>query len=149
MASKIMYGKNLAGVVVNAVAVGSTQASFDAQGFAEVDSADTNLVSGVNKQGASVVDVEGTEEALTPGTVQTATTLSALVFRNGAGITVLNVRDENGTGALVFGPLSIAASAERAIVFPTQIPASAFATGVFIDVDSGALDVTTPGFLIP
>lgn len=148
MPNDIYYGKNLDGVTINAVGVGNTQATLDARGYTEVDTTDTDLVNALGGQGAHIVDVEGTEEALTAGTIQTATTLSALVFRNGAGASVINVYDLSTAGTLVFGPITIAANAERVIVFPEQIPATVFANGVFIDVDSGALNAT-PGFLIP
>lgn len=121
------------------------RARFNAQGITEIDPTDTSLVAAVEGAGGVRVDKEGTEEALTPGTVQTATTLSALVLRNGAGATVLNVRDTNGSGDLLVGPITIAANAERVILFPAALTASG---GVFIDVDSGAL-AATPGFLIP
>ncbi len=145
MANSLFYGEQLAGVRVNALRVGNTKAAFDQYGVAEVDPTDTDLVTSIQKQGAGRVDKEGTEEALTAGVVQTATTLSAIVFRNGAAQTVLNIRDTNGSGTLVYGPLTIAANAERVIVFPTQVTVSG---GVFIDVDSGGLNAT-PGFLIP
>lgn len=144
MANSLFFGELLKGVTVNE-AIGGAHATFDSDGITEADATDTSLVAALQEQGAAQVDVEGTEEALTAGTVQTATTLSALVFRNGAGTTVLNVRDTNGSGTLVYGPLTIAANAERVIVFPSQITV---AGGVFIDVDSGALNAT-PGFLIP
>lgn len=117
-------------------------------GIVEIDPTDTDLVAAVEAQGAKRVDYEGTEEVLTPGTVQTATTLRALFLRNGAGSTVLNVRDTDGAGDLLIGPITIAANAERVIVLPTQLTA---AGGVFIDVDSGALLGTGagPGSLIP
>lgn len=122
------------------------RARFNSDGVTEVDPTDTSLITAIEAAGAVRVDVEGTEEALTPGVVQTATTLSALVLRNGAGSTVLNVRDGSGAGDLLVGPITLAGGAERVIVLPDSIAA---ASGVFIDVDSGALDVTTPGFLIP
>lgn len=143
MANVIYYG-NLAGVTVNALR-GATQASFDSNGIAEVDPTDTNLVTAIEAQGAVCVDVEGAEEALTAGTVQTATTLSGLSIRNGAGASVINVFDTDADGTLVYGPLTLAAGEERLIVFPTQLTV---AGGVFVEVVSGALHAT-PGFLIP
>ena len=144
MANSIFHGQP--GLVVNSTGSGDAQATVGSDSYAEADPSDANLLDALTGQNVVLVDKEGTEEALTPGTVQTATTLSALVFRNGAGATVLNVRALNGTGTLIFGPLSIAANAERVIVFPTQV--TGVTGGVFIDVDSGALNVT-PGFLIP
>lgn len=146
MANTIHYGYRLRGSEINARGVGSTQAIFNGDGYAEVDPADTNLVGAINEQGGVLIDKEGSEETLTAGTVQTATTLSALVFRNGVATTVLNVRKLDGVGELVLGPISIAANAERVIVLPAQI--TGITGGVFIDVDSGALHAT-PGFLIP
>lgn len=147
MANSIYYNHGNDGVTVNAKGVGATQAAFDSRAYAELDPS-TALGNAVSEHGGHVVDFEGTEEALTAGTVQTATTLSALVIRNSTGATVINVYDENASGTKVFGPLTIAANAERVIVFPNQIPATVFATGVFIEVVSGALHAT-PGFLIP
>ena len=146
MANTIHYGYRLRSSEINARGVGKTQAIFDDNGYAEVDPTDANLVGAINEQGGADIDKEGSEEVLTAGTVQTATTLSALVFRNGVGTTVLNVRALDGAGAIVLGPLTIAADAERVIVLPAQI--TGITGGVFIDVDSGALHAT-PGFLIP
>lgn len=146
MANSLFYNRDHN--VVAADGDGLAQSVHDAQGISEIDASDLNLVHALEGARGARVDWEGTEEALTAGTVQSATTLSALVLRNGAGATVLNIRDEDGAGALVYGPITIAANAERVIVFPEQIPASVFATGVFIDVDSGGLNAT-PGFLIP
>lgn len=117
-----------------------------ASGKAEIDPTDTDLVASVEAQGAKRVDFEGTSEALTPGTVQTATTLSAIDMLNAAAPTVLNIRALNATGTLLVGPITIAANARRIIVFPTELTATG---GVFIDVDSGGLHATTPGFLLP
>jgi hypothetical protein len=148
MANSIYYNHGNDGVTINAKGVGDTQATFDAQAYAEFDPADTTLGDAVSEQGGHVVDVEGTEEALTAGTIQTATTLSALSIRNSTGATVLNVRDSTVGGTIRFGPITVAANAERVIVFPTQLPASLFATGVYVEELSGALHAT-PGFLIP
>lgn len=135
----------LKGVTVNSVG-GTSQATFDANGFADIAVSDTSLVSALTAQGASRVDYEGTEEALTADTVQTALTCSALSLRNGAGSTVLEVYNEDADGDLLFGPITIAANAERVIVFPTPLAAP---DGVFVTEVSGGLDGTTPGFLIP
>ena len=148
MANSVYGSPNLKGVQVNSngnTSAGSS-ATFDSAGYAEFDSADTDLVTAVTAQGAQLLDKEGTEEALTAGVKQTATTLSALVIRNGAGATVLNVRETNGSGTIRVGPITIAANAERVIVFPTQL--TAIGTGVFVEVVSGALNAT-PGFLLP
>ena len=144
LANTVYYGESIEGVKVNAKGVGSTQATFDESGYVESEP-NSDLLTAMKDQGGHAVDFEGTEEALTPGTVQTATTMKAIVLRNSTGATVLNIRDENGTGTLVVGPITIAAGKERVIVFPTALT---FATGVFIDVDSGGLHAT-PGFLIP
>ncbi len=146
MANVLFSGLNLKSVSVSDPEGGL--AVFDSKGYDELDPTNTSLVAAVEDQNAQRVDYEGSEEALTAGTVQTATTLRVLVIRNGASASVINVRDEDGNGALVLGPITLAAGKERVIVFPTQIPATVFATGVFIDVDSGALNAT-PGFLIP
>lgn len=147
MANSIYYNHGNDGVTINAKGVGSTQAAFDSRGYSELDPSSA-LASAVSEQGGHIVDVEGTEEALTAGTIQTATTLSGLSIRNGAGGSVINVFDLSAAGTLVFGPLTLAAGEERLIVFPNQIPATVFANGVFIEVVSGALHAT-PGFLIP
>ncbi len=146
MPNTIFYGENLKGVDVNATAVGKTQAIFNDDGYAEVDVADGNLVSAIEEQSGQAVDIEGTEEAITPDTVQTATTLSALVLRNSTGATVLNIRNEDAVGAVIFGPITLAANAERVIVLPTQL--TGITVGVFVEEVSGALHAT-PGFLIP
>ena len=146
MPNSLFFTNLSKGVTINEGGVtGTAQAEVGSDGYLEADAADTSLVTRLTEQGVVQVDKEGTEEALTAGTVQTATTLSALVFRNGAGETVLNVRDTDASGTLVLGPITIAANAERVIVFPEQITV---AGGVFIDVDSGGLNAT-PGFLIP
>lgn len=144
MANSIFYGEQLGGVTVNAVH-GITQATFDSNGIAEVDPTDTNLVSAINKQGGTQVDVEGTEEAITPDVVQTATTLSAIVLRNDTGASVITIFDTDADGDVVYGPISIAANKERVIVFPSQLTVGG---GVFVSEISGALN-STPGFVIP
>ena len=146
MANSLFYNRDHNKVAADGD--GLAVSDHGAQGISEINASDLNLVHAVEGARGARVDWEGTEETLTAGTVQSATTLSAIVLRNGAGATVLNIRDEDGTGTLVVGPITIAANAERVIVFPEQIPATVFATGVFIDVDSGALNAT-PGFLIP
>lgn len=132
------------GVQVNAAR--GTHLTFDnTTGVAQIDSADTGLVDEIEAQGAVRTDVEGAEEALTAGTVQTATTLRGLSIRNGAGASVINVRVAAVGGAILVGPLDLAAGLERLIIFPTALTATG---GVYVQVVSGALHAT-PGFLIP
>lgn len=145
MANAVFYGRPGTSISSAGVASAVSATSFGDSGEATVDDADTDLVAAITEQRGVRVDKAGTEEVLTAGTVQTAITLSAIFFRNGAGTTVLNIRDDDGSGALLVGPLTIAANAERVIVFPTALSAP---NGVFIDVDSGAL-AATPGSLIP
>lgn len=141
----VFHSHKLKGTTVNEER-GATATPFDSTyGKAEMDPTDTSLVSAVEEQGAVQVDFEGTGEALTPGTVQTATTCSAIYFNNDAGAVVLNIRNEDGTGTLLVGPITVAASSYRIIVFPIPLAAPA---GIFIDLDSGTLDAA-PGVLIP
>lgn len=141
----VWYSHKLKGVTVNEER-GATATAFSATyGNAELDDDDASLISAIEAQGGIKVDFQGTKEALTPGTVQTATTCSAITFLNNAGDVVLNIRDTDGTGTLLIGPITVVASKARVIVFPTPLAA---AGGVFIDLDSGTLD-TDPGFLIP
>lgn len=142
MANIVFYGTK--GLVVTDE-VGATAAFSNTSGLAEFDANDASLLAAAQAQGAVRVDKEGTSETLTPGTVQTATTCSAIMFFNDAGDVVLNIRALNGTGTLLVGPITVTASKRRWIVFPTALAATG---GVFIDLDSGTLDAA-PGFLIP
>lgn len=149
MANSLYFAQNQEGVTVNPKRPSEATAysvTFDSQGYVEADPTDTDLLAELTRQNAALVDQEGTEEALTDGTVQTATTLSALVIRNGAATTILNVKTLDTDGALILGPITIAANAERVIVFPEQI--TGITGGVFIETPTGALNAT-PGFLIP
>lgn len=146
MANTVYYSPLLKDTKVNATRAG--HADFDSRGYAQMNASTALLVSAVGAQGAGRVDFEGTEEALTAGTVQTATTLSAMAIRNGAAESVINIYNKDTTGTLVFGPLTLAAGKERIIVFPSTIPATVFVDGVYVQVVSGALNAT-PGFLIP
>lgn len=143
MANDVVFGGNLGSVKVNDAS--GTHTDFDSNGYAEIDLTDTDQLAAVQAQGAVVVDKEGTEEALDPGNDQTADTLSALVMRNDSSASVINVLDGSG-GDVVVGPLNIASGAERVIVFPEQLE---FEDVVHIEEDTGGLDSTTPGFLIP
>jgi hypothetical protein len=143
MANSLFYTNTSKGVTVNEGGVtGTAQAIVGNDGYVEADAADASLVTRLTEQGLVLVDKAGTEEDLTPGTVQTATTLSAIFMRNGTGTTVLNIRNDDGSGDLLVGPLTIAANAERVIVFPEALSAP---DGVFIDVDSGGLLSTGAG----
>lgn len=144
MPNSLFYNAQAKGVTVNE-ARGGVRARANARGFVEADAADASLVEALAGQGFVRVDAEGEDEVLTAGTVQTATTCSAIFMFNGAASTVLNIRNLNGTGTLLVGPITIAANLERIIVFPTALAA---AGGIFIDVDSGGL-AATPGSLIP
>ena len=145
MANVLFYNDPDTIVNTPGTAEAGTNVRFNSSGYAEVLGTATSLIQAVQEQGAVRVDKEGTEEALTAGTVQTATTCSALSIRNGAASTVLEVRNLNASGALLVGPITIAANAERVIIFPTALVA---AGGVFVRAVSGGLNAT-PGFLIP
>ncbi len=127
---------------------GAAVAEYSSLGYAQIDKTDANLLDAVEVQGGAVVDKEGTEEALTDGTKQTALTMSAIVIRNGAALTILNIKEEDTIGTVLVGPITIAANAERVIVFPTQIVTANGTDAIFIETPTGALNAT-PGFLIP
>lgn len=67
-------------------------------------------------------------------------------MRNGAAETTINVRDGSAAGTILLPLLTVAASEQAAFVLPEEITA---ASGVFLEVVTGALDGTTPGWLIP
>ncbi len=148
MANSMVYDplRRNSSMRVAAAGDGAAVAAFNSQGIAQIDITDANLLRTVKAAGGAVVDKAGTEEALTAGTVQTATTMSAVVMRNGAGATVLNFRVLNDSGNILIGPITIGANKERVIVFPTQM--GGFTGGVYVEEVSGGLNAT-PGFLIP
>lgn len=144
--NKLFYGENLAGQTVSAPRpADGDPVTFNASGYAEIDPADTALVAAAQAQGAVLVDNEGTQEAVTADTVQTATTLSALYLDNDAGDCVIRIREDSDSGAILAGPFTIEASKTRILVFPTPLTAG---TGIFIEYVSGDLEATE-GFLIP
>ena len=147
MANTAYYLKK-AGNSVAATGDGAAVAVPNSKGIAEIDASDANLVLAVTDQRGARVDWEGTEEALTDGTKQTALTMSALVIRNGAATTVLTIKEEDDSGTIIFGPITIAANAERVIVFPEQIVTANGTDAIFVETPTGALHAT-PGFLIP
>ena len=147
MANSVYYSKNRS--VVAASGDGLAQAVHTAsKGIAQIDASDANLVDAVVRQGGARVDWEGTEEALTDGTKQTALTMSAIVIRNGNATTILNIKEEDTDGTVLVGPITIAADAERVILFPEQIVTANGTDAIFIETPTGALHAT-PGFLIP
>jgi len=93
--------------------------------------------------GAVRVDYEAEDEAITDGTVQTATTLAACYLANAGATTILNIYDTDENGDLLFGPITMEANKERIIVFPTPLEG---AGGIFFHTPTGAL---TSGILIP
>ncbi len=133
---------------VAATGDGLAQSVHNAKGIAEIDASDANLVLAAVDQGAARVDWEGTEEALTAGTKQTALTMTALVMRNDTATSVINVREETSGGTILYGPITIAASAERVVVFPEQIVTANGTDAIYVEEVSGGL-AGTPGFLIP
>jgi hypothetical protein len=138
---------NVAGATAAQVQAGYAGVQFQADcGIGMVEhttytAMDEQLISG----GAVRVDYEGEDEALTPGTVQTATTCGAIYMLNGAGATVIHIHEDDANGTLLVGPITLEANKERIIVFPTKLTA---ATGIFVQEVSGGL-AGTPGVLIP
>ena len=118
------------------------------KGIAEIDPTDANLVDAVVRQGGARVDWEGSAEAITDGTKQTALTLSALILFNDSASTILNIKEEDTDGTVLYGPITIAASAERIIVFPEQLVTANGTDAIFIETPTGAL-ASTSGWLIP
>lgn len=127
---------------------GAAVAVPSSKGIVEIDASDANQVLAVTDQHGARVDWEGTEEALTDATKQTALTVRALVIRNGSGATVWQIREEDSSGTIIFGPITIAANAERVIVFPEQLVTANGTDAIYTETPSGALNAT-PGFLIP
>ena len=150
MANSVIYdgSRKNASAKVASSGEGAAVASFNAKGYAEIDKTDANLIDAVQVQGGVVVDIEGTEEAVVDGTKATATTMTALVLRNGAALSIVNVKEEDTNGTVLIGPITIAANAERVFVFPTQITTANGTDAIFIETPTGALHAT-PGFLIP
>lgn len=130
-------------------ASGATSVTAAANGSVQVDEADTDLVAAVQEQGGVQVDTgNGTEEAVTGGTVQTAITLSGCyIHAAGSGATI-NIRNENASGDLLAGPFVLGANESRVIVFPVALDAP---DGVFFHEAAGGLDTAGggDGFLIP
>jgi hypothetical protein len=86
--------------------------------------------------GAVRVDYEGEDEAITDGTVQTFTILNAFYVVNDSAETILNIYDTSAAGTLLFGPITLEASKERIIVFPTPLVSVG---GIFFSTPTGAL----------
>lgn len=92
--------------------------------------------------GGCRVDYEGEDEAITDGTVQVFTTLQACYLANAANPCVINIYDTSAAGTLLFGPITMEASKERIIVFPTPLVSVG---GIFFHTPTGAL---TSGIMI-
>ncbi len=146
MANSVYYSKFRS--IVAASGDGAAVATHSSKGITQIDASDANLVDAVVRQGGARVDWEGSEEALTDGTKQTALTMTVLVIRNGAATTILNVKEEDTNGTVLVGPITIAADAERVIVFPERIVTANGTDAIFLETPTGALHAT-PGFLIP
>ena len=146
MANTGFYSRNHN--TVSAEGDGVATAVFNSKGIAEIDAADTNLVNAVENARGAQIDIEGSGEALTDGTKQTALTISAIQMFNGASETILNIREETSSGTVLFGPITLAANAERIIVFPEQLVTANGTDAIFIHTPTGAL-ASTQGILIP
>ena len=146
MANSVYYSKQKN--TIAATGDGLAQSVHTAKGISQIDASDTNLVLAVTDQGGARVDWEGSAEALTDGTKQTALTLSAIMMFNGAATTILNIREEDGSGTILVGPITMAANAERIIVFPEQLVTANGTDAIYIETPTGAL-AATQGWLIP
>lgn len=136
-------------VAAAGTASAASHATADSDGYVQVDETDTDLVAAVEEQGGVLVDSDnGTEEVVTGGTVQTATTLSGCyIHAAGTGATI-NIRDQNASGTLLAGPFVLGANESRILVFPTPLSAP---NGVFFHEAAGGLDTAGggDGFLVP
>ena len=146
MANNLFYSR--AKSTVSAAGDGFATAEFDAEGLAEIDASDANLVAAVEQARGVQVDWEGSSEAITDGTKQTALTLRGLWLFNGASTTILTVKEEDTNGTIIFGPITLAANAERIIIFPERLATANGTDAIFIQTPTGAL-AATQGFLIP
>ncbi len=150
MANSVIYDQNRqnASNKVASSGEGAAVASFNAKGYAEIDVTDANLLDAVQVQGAAVVDKAGSAETVTDGTKQTALTLSAIMLFNGGSASVVNIKEEDTDGTVLVGPISLAANAERIIVFPKQLTTANGTDAIFVETPTGAL-AATAGYLIP